>query len=421
MNSRGIALVLALTLAGVSPRPAAAEPAMTLDETLREARRANAVLPVARLDAERTTAAVDEAKGRRLPSVAFDGDVHTGFPGRYASSDARAQLVAQVPLYDGGRLRAGVASSVAAADDARAGYHQAELDLDRQVRSLFAAVLAVEQELAFRRAGIERLLSYRSLVEVRRAGGQGVAADLSKTQLRLGQGEADVADAERRRDELKLELNELMGRTPDAELALAPLAPPETPIASSLAEPWLSAPEVAQADAAARAASANATAIRADRLPQISLLADAGAEPVWGRSKLALLNTGEGWGGELVLSVNLPLWDAGVYRSRLSQGALAEKAAVARVSVAKRGARLAWQRAVVGLRSLFQEVTARAHTVDTARDSYLQTESLYRGGVGTALDVLDAYDGWIAASQAHAEAVLRYRLADAELIRWGTP
>ena len=414
-------LVYVAIACAAAATPVTAGTPLSLTEALAEARNANARLPVARLGAEVAAAGVDEAEGRLLPSLAFDGDVHAGAPAKYASNDARAQLVAELPLYDGGRLRAGVASSAAAADAARAGYHQAEKELDLAVRALFATCLEAEEEIAFRRAGIERLHTYHGVIEAQRAGGQGVASDLLKTRVRLDEGEAGVADAQRRLDEAKLELNEILGRDLDSPLELAPLASPEIPADELAEEPWRAAPEIAQAEAATRAAAADVTAVHAERLPRISLMADAGAQPVWGNSKLALLNSGEGWGGEVVLSVNLPLWDAGVHRSRVAQAELAEKAAGQRLSVAQRGARLEWRRALVGLRGLYFEVDARARSVATARDSYLQAESLYRGGAGSALEVLDAYDAWISGSQAHVDAVLRYRIAQAALVRWGTP
>jgi outer membrane protein TolC len=54
-----------------------------------------------------------------------------------------------------------------------------------------------------------------------------------------------------------------------------------------------------------------------------------------------------------------------------------------------------------------------------ARDAYLQAESVYRGGQGTALNVLDAYDAWIQADQNRLDVVYSYRVAEAELYRWG--
>jgi outer membrane protein len=417
---RFAAIMLVAIACWAATAPAVADTPLSLAEALAEARRSNARLPGARLDAESAAAGVEEAQGRSMPSLAFDGDVHAGAPEKYASNDARAQLVAELPIYDGGRLRAGVVTSIAAADAARAGYHQAEKELDRAVRSLFAACLEAEQEISFRRAGIERLRTYQALIETQRASGQGVASDLLKTRVRLDDGEADVAGAQLRMDEAKLELSELLGRDPEAPLELAPLPEPELPAEEIADEPWRAAPEIAQAEAATRVAAASVTAAHAERLPKISLLANVGSQPVWGNSKLALMNSGEGWGGEVVLSVNLPLWDGGVLHSRVAQAELAERAASQRLSVAERGARLEWRRALVDLRGLFREVEARARSVATARDSFLQAESLHRGGAGSALEVLDAYDAWISGSQAHAEAVLRYRLAQAALVRWGT-
>ena len=59
--------------------------------------------------------------------------------------------------------------------------------------------------------------------------------------------------------------------------------------------------------------------------------------------------------------------------------------------------------------------------VPLARDAYLIAASLYRGGGGTALDVLDAFSSLLAAAQSYGEAVLSFRIAEATALRWGTP
>jgi outer membrane protein TolC len=46
---------------------------------------------------------------------------------------------------------------------------------------------------------------------------------------------------------------------------------------------------------------------------------------------------------------------------------------------------------------------------------------MYSGGAATALQVLDAYAAWINASESYADAILRYRQAEASALRWGTP
>jgi outer membrane protein TolC len=65
------------------------------------------------------------------------------------------------------------------------------------------------------------------------------------------------------------------------------------------------------------------------------------------------------------------------------------------------------------------ELLGRA--VPQARDSYLTAESEYRGGAGTAVDVLTAFQAWIDVESASIDAVLAYRDAEAAALRWGGP
>jgi outer membrane protein TolC len=238
----------------------------------------------------------------------------------------------------------------------------------------------------------------------------------------LGAETADLADAERRLDEARLELNDLLGRVPDATLTLGPLPPPAALAPDSAAEAWAIGPDVRSADADVDAAAAGVTVARAARRPHLSVNADAGVEPLFpGTDPGTGLNTGHGWGMEVTLSLSLPIWDAGVTRARVTQAQVGADQARQVAVVVRRQARLQWLRAGAALASLYRQVEARRRNVPIAQDSYLQAQSLYRGGAATSLEVLDAYAAWIDASQAAADAVLSYRLAQAQLIRWGTP
>jgi outer membrane protein TolC len=91
------------------------------------------------------------------------------------------------------------------------------------------------------------------------------------------------------------------------------------------------------------------------------------------------------------------------------------------VEATRRAARLEYDRSAALLRARYREIQVREQARESARDAYLQAESLYRGGSGSALDVLDAYRTWLTAGQAHEDAVLDYRLARARVVRWGAP
>ena len=414
--------VATLLILGASPpAPLRAQQPLSLEDALRQAHAANAQLPIAAFDAQIAQARSREARGALGPLFALDGDVHGGTPMAYAAGqgDGRFQVVATQPLYDGGALRAGVALARA---DGRAGsarYRVAEKDLDLQVRTVYAQHLKVASERDFRRAGVARLRTYLTSIEARRAAGQGVAGDLLKTEVLLGTAQADLADAERRLEEAGLALNDLLGRDPGTPLQLAPLPAP-TPPPDTIPDAWATTPDVLAAVAGVAAAQAGSALVSAERRPHFELALDAGAQPAFGTLGTGL-NNGQGWGTELTLAVHWPVFDLGGYRSRRTQATLRLQQAGQTEVAARRQARLALATARAELAARYREVDERTRTARAADDSYLTTESMYRGGGATALEVLEAYATWVEVSAAALDAVLSYHVAAAQLIRWGTP
>jgi outer membrane protein TolC len=126
-------------------------------------------------------------------------------------------------------------------------------------------------------------------------------------------------------------------------------------------------------------------------------------------------------GVSLTLSFSLALLDFGIYRGEVGQArAFAEQARRHEVMLA-REARLRFGQAREDLTRWYREAELRKNAIPLARDAYLSSESLYRGGSGSALDVLDSFTNLMTASQSYAGAVFSYRVAQAAAIRWGTP
>ena len=193
--------------------------------------------------------------------------------------------------------------------------------------------------------------------------------------------------------------------------------PPTTPAG----QPWRSIPDILAAEASAAASAAAIGVARADRRPTLWISADAGRyQPIGNQSLGTGLNPGQGNGAQLTLGFNWPVFDVGVFRARLAQAELLARQAADSATVVRRQAALEWSRAIAQSADLYRVLTLRARTVPLARDAYLFVESSYRGGVGTALAVLDAYSAWVDAQVAEADAVLAYRQAEARLIRWGS-
>lgn len=401
------------------PRASAQTP-LTLTEALTEARAHNVTLPVAGFDTAIASAQLRAAQGQLWPTVGIDGDVHGGAPSRYASGDARLQLVAGVPIYDGGRLRAGVRQAQAELAVSAAHYRVATRDLDLSVKSWFSQVIELQGEITFGERGLGRLDRYVDLIKARRASGQPVVGDLLKARVQRDGQAADIAETRRQLAGAMLQLKELLGRSPEDTLVLAELPAPAPP-GNPGETPWEKSPDVAVAEAAKQSARSGVDIVRADRRPHLDLEANVGTEPVIGSSFEAPLNTGRDSGGEITLSLSLPLWDRGVYGSEVATATHALEQASQEAMVARHDARLQWNQARVDLTHLYEVVRLRDSTVPTAEDAYLQTESLYRGGAASTFEVLDAYAQWIQAGLDAARARLDYRVAQARAERWGTP
>lgn len=424
---RGIAATLTLVTvffcAAAPPTPAQTRAErvspLTLEEALAAGRTANADLPLARLDEAITETGVREAKGALLPSVSVEGRLHDGTPNAYATGDGLLVLAVDQPLYDGGMRRAGVRAARASSDAASAGYRVSVRDLELEIRLRYAEILATEHEIESLRAGLDRLSAYVETVRMRRAGGEGVGADLLRSAARLADERARVATYQRQLDGLRQQLNDLIGRDPNAPLELAPLPDPAPRRGATPDTAWRASPDVDRALAEEDAARWQLDQVRAERRPHLSLRADAGTQPVLGSDSGAGLNDGEGPGAEITLNLSFPLWNGGALSARSQSAALAVQRASHETVRVQRQARLEYASAHSELRHLTEEIALRRESVPLARDSYLQAESQYRGGDGSALEVLDAFGSWVEARLAAEETLLAYREAEARLIRWG--
>jgi outer membrane protein TolC len=417
----------AACLAASFAAPCPAQAPLTLSQALSEAHAANARLPLPALDVSMARERQTEARAERWLKVAVEGGFLYAPAGGYSPvitnlGEARLQAVVRQPIYAGGSLRAGVERAQAGVEAAGARFRMAEKDLDLEVRGRFSELLAVESDVSIRSDGIQRLETYRQSLRSRQAAGQGVSSDLLRTDVRLSLEKAALAEAEQRRDEVRLALNGLMGRSPTRDLEIAALPVPEPPgPVDDLA--WQSAPEIAAAEADSRTAAADLAIAQAERRPHIFASADAGfwtadtthlGSSFWDR----LWRDG---GYSLSLALVWPVWDTGAARARVAEANIGLQQARIRIDAERRDARLAFEQAQAALRRIYAQIEILSRAVPDARDSYLQTESRYRGGAASALEVLDSHSAWVESSVRLADATARYRVAQAASLRWSTP
>ncbi len=422
------ARALFAALAVLASRAAAsAADRVTLPQAIAEAMAANAHLPLPALEISTASEREKQARAEQWLKVVLEGDFIYAPPGYSAAitnlGEARLQGVVRQPIYAGGALRAGVTKAGAGVDAARARYRVAQKDLELEVRSRFSELQAAEAEAESRRAGLDQLATYRTALAERAAAGQGVASDLGKTDVRVALEQDALVEVESRADEARMTLNDLMGRDPAAALEIEPLPdPPAAPAAAG--GDWSAAPDIGAAEAAARSAAADFTIASAELRPRLLFSADAGfladdtthpfTTQFWDRY----------WrdgGYSLAIVFAMPVWDTGALRARRAEAGHGLQAAQLAAAAERRDARLSWEKARAACDRLRARIEILSRAVPEARDAYLQTESRYRGGLASALDVLEAHRAQLDAAVLRAETVARYRVAEATLQRWGTP
>ncbi len=413
-----------------------AQTAVSLEDALAAARTSNARLPISVSEMTIARERVSEARAERWLKVAVEGDFIYAPPNGYDpaitnAGEERLQIVGRQTLYDGGARRAAITRAEADVEAAAARYRIAEKDLELEVRSRYADLLQAAGELDARKEGVERLQGYRTSLQSRRASGQGVAADLLRIDVRLATEQASIVDAEGRRDAARISLNDLMGRDPAAPLAILPLPAPDVP--SREATPADVPPEVADAVSREQGAAADVDAARAERKPRLFLTADAGflgsdtsrlvPSDLLARDPHATFGDRfrRDAGYSAGVSLSWPVWDFGAIRSRIRAAERRLESARQNTALQRREVRRQWIQAQSTIGSLSNQIAILSRAAPAARDSYLDAESRYRGGAATSLEVLEAHAAAVDAAVRLSDALSRYRIAEAVVLRWSRP
>jgi outer membrane protein TolC len=113
----------------------------------------------------------------------------------------------------------------------------------------------------------------------------------------------------------------------------------------------------------------------------------------------------------ITASLNIPVWDWGVRRSRVKQSELKREEAAVDLSVAQRTL-------IRNLRGLYDEARVAHQQIDLLRRGVdLASESLrlrtlrYQAGEAAIVDLVDAQTNFIQARNAYDDGMVRYRLA----------
>lgn len=280
-----------------------------------------------------------------------------------------------------------------------------QISLIASVATAWLQLAADEQRLLLARNTLESQRKSFDLVErSHRLGAQsGLALAQARSTVDAARADAAAFDSQVEQDRNALAL--LVGAMPPADLlpaapasdAAAPataaqllVPPPDLP--SSVLQ---RRPDVRAAEHALRASNADIGAARAAFFPRIALTASAGTAS----STLSGLFAGGSKAWSFAPSISVPIFDGGANRANLRVAEAQQKIQIATYEKTVQTAFREVADALAERRTLAERLDAQRSLLDATSRSFELSQSLFRSGASSYLDVLDAQRAFYAAQQ----------------------
>ena len=377
----------------------------------------NRDLRIALLNVEQARAALGVQRADQWPTLGagFNASRTPAGNGNIVSSYSAGLSVSSFELDLFGRVKSLTEAAAARYLASQEGQRAAQMSLIAAVVSADLALRADDELLQVTQSTLQSREEGLKLTRTRFEGGVAAEPELRAAESLIAAARVNLIALQRQRAQDLNALVLLLGQgLPDglpASATLDMLKFAEVP-AGLPSDVLLQRPDVRQAEQQLVAANANIGAARAAFFPRISLTGSAG----FASSQLSNLfdNTAWSFTGQLLQ----PLFDAGRNESNLASAKAARDVAVAQYEKAVQTAFREVADALAGRATLGEQLSAQQAQAEAESRRLQLAELLYRGGVASQLDRLDAERSSLAARQAVVQvraaqlqnAVLLYRV-----------
>ncbi|MDQ0016231.1 multidrug efflux system outer membrane protein [Variovorax boronicumulans] len=368
----------------------------------------NRDLRVAALNIERARAQYGIARAGLFPTVeAGAGGSRSRTPGSLSTS-GEARISSQYSADLGmtayeldlfGRVRNLSESALQSYFQTEETRRSTQISLVASVATAWLQLAADEQRLALARSTLESQRKSFDLIQRSHALGSQSGLALAQSQSTVDAARADAAAFDSLVEQDRNALTLLVGTTPPAELLpttataeAAQLLVPPAGLSSSVLQ---QRPDVRAAEHALRASNADIGAARAAFFPRIALTASAGTAS----STLSGLFTSGSKAWSFAPSVSVPIFDGGANRSNLKVAEAQQKIQLATYEKTVQTAFREVADALAERRTLAERLDAQRSLLGATSRSFELSQSLFRSGATSFLDVLDAQRAHYAAQQ----------------------
>jgi len=360
----------------------------------------NRDLRVAVLNIEQTRALYQVRRADELPSVGVGASVsRTPVASSVVTVYAVGATVASYELDLFGRVRslsqAALAQYFATAEARKA----VQISIVTSVAGAYLNVLADEELLRVTQDTLKSREDSLRLTKLRFDNGVSSELDFRQAESLLEGARATLSQAQRQRTLDQNALVLLVGQPLPADLP-PPLPLDQQQIAVELpaglpSELLVRRPDIRASEQQLLAANANIGAARAAFFPRIALTASAGTAS----STLSGLFAGGSKAWSFAPSISVPIFDGGANRANLRVAEAQQKIQIATYEKTVQTAFREVADALAERRTLAERLDAQRSLLDATSRSFELSQSLFRSGASSYLDVLDAQRAFYAAQQ----------------------
>jgi outer membrane protein len=411
---------------------------LTLGDAARLAARQSALARGARLRADEAEARVRQRKADLLPTVSsYVQEAGRTFntstlgiefptpPGQKPIFDPQGQVEGPINTLDVrgrvqqnlvdfgalGRVRSARAAARSSSADADATAEQAAtIATNAYVRAMRA-----DADLHARQADTLLATELLGIAQAQLQAGTGVALDVTRARAQLAATRASLIASRTARDHAHLDLLRSLALPVESEIVLADSLSTAIGAETNAAEPALVAqalhnrPDIVAEEERVRAAQQGLSAIKAERLPTLGLVADDG---VIGKNRAKMLNTYT-WG----LQVTVPIFDGFRREARVQEQRAVVKEAEIRQHDLEQQAQVDVRGALLDLAGARDQLDAARERLRFAEQEVSQARERFNAGVAGNADVVNASLALTASRTLVNDAETAYALARVALAR----
>jgi len=311
-----------------------------------------------------------------------------------------------------GRVRSAQASARSSNADADATAEQAAT----VATTAYVRAMRADADLHARQADTVLATELLGIAQAQLRAGTGVGLDVTRARAQLAATRASLIASRNARDHAHLDLLRSLSLPVGTDIVLtdslslvAAATEPVPDEAALLAQALRARPDILAEEARVRAAQQGLSAIKAERLPSLGLVADDG---IIGKNGSRLLNTYT-WG----LQVSIPMFDGFKREGRLQEQQSVVKEAQIRQRDVEQQAQADVRGAVLDLAAAREQLDAASERLRLAEQEVVQARDRFNAGVSGNADVVNASLALTASRTLVNDAETAYQLARVSLAR----